>query len=89
MMTVTLNMADNIATITINNGKVNVISPQVIAEINSALDQAVQQKAIVILTEKAGILSGGYDLNTIKISSDSAVALVTSGYWHDYALRWH
>ncbi len=79
MELVSLEIENNIATITINNGKVNAISPQVIAEINSALDQAEQQKAIVILTGKAGILSGGYDLNTMKISSDSAVSLVTSG----------
>lgn len=79
MELVSLEIQDSIATITINNGKVNAISPQVVAEINSALDQAEQQKAVVILTGKTGILSGGYDLNTMKISSDSAVALVTSG----------
>jgi len=79
MELVSLEIENNIATITINNGKVNAISPQVLAEINSALDQAEQQKAIVILTGKAGVLSGGYDLKIMKASSDSAVALVTSG----------
>lgn len=79
MELVSLEIENNIATITINNGKVNAISPQVVAEINSALDQAEQQKAVVILTGTTGILSGGYDLNTMKASSESAVALVTSG----------
>lgn len=79
MELVSLEIQDNIATITINNGKVNAISPQVISEINSALDQAEQQKAIVILTGQAGIFSGGYDLKTMKASSNAAVALVTEG----------
>ena len=57
----------------------NAISPQVIAEINSALDQAEAAKAIVILTGQAGMFSGGYDLKVMKESSASAVALVTAG----------
>lgn len=79
MELVSLEIQDNIATISIKNGKVNAISPQVIAEINSALDQAEQQKAIVILTGQAGIFSGGFDLKTMKLSSDAAIALVTEG----------
>lgn len=70
---------DNIALITLKNGKVNAISHQVINEINSALDQAETAGAIVILTGQAGMFSGGYDLNTMKESSDSAVGLVTAG----------
>lgn len=70
---------DNIATITINNGKVNVISPQVVEEINEGLDQAEAAGAIVIITGQPGILSGGYDLKTMQISAESATSLVTSG----------
>jgi enoyl-CoA hydratase len=70
---------ENIATITLKNGKVNAISHQVITEINSALYQAEPQKAAVILTSQPGIFSGGYDLKTMKESSDSAVSLVTAG----------
>lgn len=70
---------DKIATITLKNGKVNAISHQVITEINSALDQAEAASAAVILTSQRGIFSAGYDLKTMKESSDSAVALVTAG----------
>lgn len=70
---------ENIATITLKNGKVNAISHQVITEINSALDQAEAARAAVILTSQPGIFSGGYDLKTMKESSDSAVSLVTAG----------
>jgi enoyl-CoA hydratase len=79
MSLVTLEIENQIAVITLNNGKVNAISPQVINEINAALDQAEQEKAVVILTGQPGIFSGGYDLNTMKESAESAVALVTAG----------
>jgi len=70
---------ENIAIITLKNGKVNAISHQVIAEINSALDQAEATNSAVILTSQPGIFSGGFDLKTMKESSDSAVSLVTAG----------
>jgi enoyl-CoA hydratase len=70
---------ERIAIITLKNGKVNAISPQMITEINSALDQAESAKAAVIITGQAGIFSGGYDLKTMKESSTSAVALITAG----------
>jgi enoyl-CoA hydratase len=72
-------ISENIATITLKNGKVNAISHQVITEINDALDQAETAGAVVILTSQPGIFSGGFDLKTMKESSASAVALVTAG----------
>jgi enoyl-CoA hydratase len=72
-------ISENIATITLKNGKVNAISNQVITEINDALDQAESVGAVVILTSQPGIFSGGFDLKTMKESSASAVALVTAG----------
>ena len=79
MKLVNLEIENQIATITLNNGKVNAISPQMIEQINSALDQAENENAVVILTGQAGILSGGYDLKTMKESSEAAIALVTAG----------
>ena len=43
---ISYHLEDGIATLTLSNGKVNAISPDVIAAFNSALDQAVQDKAI-------------------------------------------
>lgn len=70
---------DGIATLTLNNGKVNAISPDVIAAFNAALDQAVQDRAVVIVTGQPGILSGGYDLKVMTSGPQNAVALVTAG----------
>jgi len=45
-------LEDGIATLTLNNGKVNAISPDVIAAFNAALDQAVQDRAVVVDVEQ-------------------------------------
>jgi len=79
MELIDFSLNEKIAVITLKNGKVNAISPQVITEINSALDQAEAAGAIVILTGREGMFSGGYDLKVMKDSSDSAVSLVTAG----------
>jgi enoyl-CoA hydratase len=79
MELVKINVENQIATITLQNGKVNAISPQVIEELNQALDQAEQNNAVVILTGHPGMFSAGYDLKTMKESAESAIALVTSG----------
>lgn len=72
-------LEDGIATVTLNNGKVNAISPDVIAAFNAALDQAVADRAVVIITGQPGILSGGYDLKVMTAGPKEAVALVTAG----------
>ncbi|AVU75740.1 crotonase/enoyl-CoA hydratase family protein [Pseudomonas rhizophila] len=72
-------LEDGIATLTLNNGKVNAISPDVIAAFNTALDQAVTDRAVVIITGQPGILSGGYDLKVMTAGPKEAVSLVTAG----------
>ncbi|MBV6285900.1 crotonase/enoyl-CoA hydratase family protein [Pseudomonas aegrilactucae] len=76
---VTYHLEDGIATLTLNNGKVNAISPDLISAFNSALDRAVQDRAVVIITGQPGILSGGYDLKVMTASPQAAVSLVTAG----------
>ena len=68
-----------VATITLQNGKVNAISHQVIDELNQALDQAEQDQAVVVITGQPGMLSAGYDLTVMKESMASAMELVEKG----------
>ncbi|MFJ3485812.1 crotonase/enoyl-CoA hydratase family protein [Pseudomonas sp. NPDC090202] len=70
---------DGVATLTLNNGKVNAISNDVIAALNAALDQAVTDRAVVIITGQPGILSGGYDLKIMTSSPQAALDLVAAG----------
>lgn len=72
-------LEDGIATLALNNGKVNAVSPQLIVDLNLALDRAEQDKAVVILTGQPGILSGGYDLKVMMSGPQAAIDLVASG----------
>ncbi len=72
-------LSDGIATLTLSNGKVNAVSPQVIADLNTALDRAGDDRAVVILTGQPGILSGGYDLKVMMAGPQQALDLVTAG----------
>lgn len=72
-------LEDGIATLTLSNGKVNAISPDVIAAFNAALDRAEQDRAVVIITGQPGILSGGYDLKVMTSGPQNAIELVSAG----------
>lgn len=72
-------LEEGIATLTLSNGKVNAISPAVVAAFNSALDQAEKDRAVVIITGQPGILSGGYDLKVMTSSAEAAISLVKEG----------
>ena len=68
-----------VATITLSNGKVNALSPDVIAAINASLDRAEEAAAVVILTGQPGILSGGYDLKVMKTGPEATRDMVAAG----------
>lgn len=70
---------NGVAIIKLNNGKVNALSPEVLQQLNTALDQAVADKAVVILTGQPGILSGGYDLKVMMSGPQQALDLVAMG----------
>jgi enoyl-CoA hydratase len=76
---VSYELEDGIATLTLNNGKVNALSPDMFDALNATFDRAEQDRAVVILTGQPGILSGGYDLKVMTSSPESAIALVTTG----------
>jgi len=76
---ISYHLDDGVATLTLSNGKVNAISPDMIVAFNEALDRATQDKAIVIITGQPGILSGGYDLKVMTSGPQNAIALVAQG----------
>lgn len=76
---VSYHLQEGIATLTLSNGKVNALSPEVIRALNAALDQAEKDRAVVILTGQPGILSGGYDLKVMTSSPEAAINLVKDG----------
>jgi enoyl-CoA hydratase len=77
---VTYQLTDSIATITMDDGKVNVLSPDMLSEINAALDQAVTDRAVVVLTGRDGIFSAGFDLKVLNAGGADAVAMLRAGF---------
>ena len=70
---------ENIATIIIDDGKANAVSFQFLEEVNAALDQAEQDKAVTILSGRPGKFSAGFDLRVLEGGGDAAPDLVRSG----------
>lgn len=76
---VSYQLNDGVALITITNGKANALSHEVFDALNTALDRAESDQAVVILTGQPGIFSGGYDLKEMQKGPQEAIALVTVG----------
>ena len=80
---VTLGRQDDVAVITIDDGKANALSPEVIAAINGHLDDieaAGSTFRAVVLSGREGMFSGGFDLKVMRGGdADAMMALVTSG----------
>jgi enoyl-CoA hydratase len=57
-------LADGVATITLDDGKVNALSPAMLGSIGERLGQAEADGAIVVLRGRASTLSAGFDLRT-------------------------
>jgi enoyl-CoA hydratase len=77
---VTYRLADGIAEIAMDDGKANVISPGMIAELHAAFDRAEADGAVVVLSGRPGIFSGGFDLNVLRAGSDESIAMVRGGF---------
>jgi enoyl-CoA hydratase len=73
-------LADSVATITMDDGKVNVLSPRMIAEISRALDQAQDVAATVILAGRDGVFSAGFDLPVIRAGGPAATSMLRAGF---------
>jgi enoyl-CoA hydratase len=72
---VTYRCADGVATITMDDGKVNVLGPAMLGEIDKAFDQAEADDAgAVVLAGKHKVFSGGFDLKVFG-SGDPQAAL--------------
>lgn len=69
-----------VATIVMDDGKRNVISPQMLRELNHALDLAEKEKSVVVLTGREDVLSSGFDLNILKSGVLDAFTMLSGGF---------
>lgn len=72
-------LRDGVAVITLDDGKANAISLETIADLHAGLDRAAGEARSVLLMGRAGRLSAGFDLTTMRGGADKVAELVTAG----------
>ncbi len=77
---VTYQLDASVATITMDDGKVNVLSLEMLAELNAALDRAEADQAVVVLTGREGRFSAGFDLAVLQGGGPDALAMLRGGF---------
>jgi enoyl-CoA hydratase len=73
-------LQDQVATIRIDDGKRNALSPQVLRELYRAFDRAESDRAMVILTGRESVFSAGFDLHVMKRGGIDALRMLRLGY---------
>lgn len=69
-----------VATITLDDGKVNVLSPRMLGEINAALDKAQAEASVVVLGGRPGVFSAGFDLPVLRAGGEAAGSMLRAGF---------
>jgi enoyl-CoA hydratase len=80
MALVTCEIQDGIATVVMDDGKANALSFALQAELNAALDRALAEKAILVLTGRKNTFSAGFDLPTLMGGGSKAVEMFMGGF---------
>jgi enoyl-CoA hydratase len=71
----TYGLEERVATITMDDGKVNVMSTAMLRDLDAAFERARSDRAAVLLTGRPGIFSAGFDL---KVFASGSAADVTT-----------
>ena len=69
-----------VATIRMDDGKRNALSPEVFKELYAAFDRARSDDAAVILTGRESVFSAGFDLKVMKRGGANALRMLRAGY---------
>ena len=74
-------LADSVATVTMDDGKVNVLSSRMIYEVSQAFDRALHDAAaVVVLAGRPGVFSAGFDLPVLRAGGPAATSMLRAGF---------
>jgi enoyl-CoA hydratase len=73
-------LRESVATISMDDGKVNALSSSMLASLAEAFDRAEADGAVVVLTGRPGIFSAGFDLQTLRAGGTDAVQMLKAGF---------
>jgi enoyl-CoA hydratase/carnithine racemase len=76
---VSYDLADGIATLTMDDGKVNAMSVPMLEALHQALDRAAADRAVVLLTGRPGLFSAGFDLKVFPQGRGPTLAMLRLG----------
>lgn len=80
MTLVDYQLSDSVASIRLDDGKVNALGLDMQAAIGSAVDRADADGAAIVLTGRAGVFSAGFDLATIAAGGPPMASMVIGGF---------
>lgn len=72
-------LRDSVASIELDDGKANALSPSVIDSLQEALERAEKDVAAVVLSGREGRFSAGFDLGVMRQGGEATRGLVTAG----------
>jgi enoyl-CoA hydratase len=73
-------LAGSVATISMDDGKVNLLSLGMISDINQALDRAQDNAAVIVLAGRLGVFSAGFDLPVLRAGGPAATSMLHAGF---------
>lgn len=78
---ISIERRDGVALITIDDGKVNVLTPDVVSSLREAFDSAFGDASVqaIVLSGRPGTFSAGFDLKTLASGAEPAMRLVAAG----------
>jgi len=77
---VSYEVADSVATITMDDGKANALTFEMFAQLGDAFDRAEADHVGVILAGRAGRFSAGFDLKILGAAGPETPALLRAGF---------
>ena len=77
---VSYRLEDSIATITMDDGKVNALSLHMLQELDKSFDQAAADHAVVVFTGRDGVFSAGFDLSVLRGGGPDALTMLQAGF---------
>jgi enoyl-CoA hydratase len=72
-------LEDGIATVTIDDGKVNAFSIEMLQTLHAALDRAQEDAAVLVIVGREGYFSAGFDLKTFGEGVERVLEMLTLG----------
>lgn len=77
---VSYDFADGVASVIMDDGKVNALSQEMLGALHAALDRATADGAVLLLSGREGVFSAGFDLKVLRGGGEPMRAMLRQGF---------